>query len=91
MVTSRDRGTGFSLVPYNVVAEEASAHRGMREVGGDPQQCGVKKEEFKGVGRVYRTNYREESRKIRTERWEFGNGGPLFIKTILILTELGVA
>lgn len=60
MVASRDLGTGFSLAPSEVVAEEASAHRGMREIGRDSQECGVKKEEFKGVGRVYSNKYREE-------------------------------
>lgn len=55
-----------------VVAEEGGVCRGTRDVCGDPQECGIKKEEFAVVGRLYSTKCREESRKVRTERWDLG-------------------
>lgn len=82
--------TGFSPTTSKVVAEEASVPRGMREVGGDPQECGVKREEFRGVGRVCSARCGEGSRKIRTGRRGFGDLRLLFMKTAPILTELRV-
>ena len=83
-------GTRFPLPISKVVAEEANSQRGMRKVGGNPGKHSVKRRELCRGRKTPPSKCREESRRMETKEWEFENLGPLFLKAVPILMELGV-